>query len=340
VIAFSLVVVISQLFGQIKFYTEYQASFNLIILHLITNLPEWLMQGLPIATLLALLFSLSSLAKKNEIIAMKAAGINMWRIISLFLIIGAVIGIGDFTIRELIVPKTSFYNEIIRKEKIMKEIILVQTDFYNQIVPLPNNVRMTVGHLDTKANTMKDVVMEKYGNNFEVQLLVLAEEAIWENNSWILKNGVMRDFNSDFWNEIYFKDYNSNIYITPEDMAINDIRPDAMDISSFKKYINQLKTFGQAAIKQRILLNIRFASIFSHVIVMMIGIPFAIGLRKTVSTVLGFTMALVATLAYWGTQAITISLGENLILSPFVAAWLPNIIFSITGIYLLIKVKK
>ncbi|MCA6071253.1 MAG: LptF/LptG family permease, partial [Endomicrobium sp.] len=82
VLAFALVVAISGLFDNISngFYAKYKASFDLIILHLITNLPEWLMQGLPIATLLALLFSLGNLSKRNEITAMKAAGINVWRV--------------------------------------------------------------------------------------------------------------------------------------------------------------------------------------------------------------------------------------------------------------------
>ncbi|MCA6070094.1 MAG: LptF/LptG family permease [Endomicrobium sp.] len=345
VLAFSLVVAMSGLFDNISnnFYTKYKPSFDLIILHLITNLPEWLMQGLPIATLLALLFSLGNLSKRNEITAMKAAGINVWRVISVFLIMGVIIGIGDFATREFVVSKTSFYNEIVKKEKIKKEEILIVTDYYNRIVSLPDNARMTIGHLDTQANTMKDVVMEKYNANFEIQRLVLAKEAVWENGAWILKNGVMRDFDSYFWNEIYFKDCNSNISMTPEDMTINTIkeeRYDAMNISEFKKHINQLKTFGQAAIKPRIILNTRFASAFSHVIVMMIGIPFVIGFGSKLNRILNFTLALGAVFVFWGIQAIARSLGENLILSPIIAAWLPCIIFSTIGIYLLIEIKK
>ncbi|MCA6071252.1 MAG: LptF/LptG family permease, partial [Endomicrobium sp.] len=258
-------------------------------------------------------------------------------------VMGFIIGIGDFAVREIVVAKTSFYNEIIKKEKIKKEEISIKTDYHNQIVTLPNNVRMTIGHLDTQANTMKNVVMEKYSPDFEIQRLVLAEKATWESGAWILENGVMRNFDSDFWHEIYFKDYNSNMSMAPEDMTIKDtkdIRYDAMNISEFKKYINQLKTFGQTAIKPIIILNTRFASAFSHVVVMMIGVPFVMGLGSKLNRILSFALALGAVFAFWGTQAITRSLGENFILSPIVAAWLPHIIFSTIGIYFLIGVKK
>jgi lipopolysaccharide export system permease protein len=319
---------------------EYKASFYAIILHLISNLPEWIIQGLPIATLLALLFSLGSLSKNNEITAIKASGINLWNIIILFMIMGVIIGIGDFAIREFIIPKTSFYNEKVRKEVIKKEERTLQTDFYNKIVPLPNNTRMTFSHLDTKAKTMSNVVMEKYDQNFALKRLVLAQTAIWKNNSWILKNGIIRSFNSNFWNEIHFTRYNPNININPSDMSIQNIRNDAKNTRQFKKYINQLKIFGQAAIKERILLNMRFASVFAHVIVMTVGIPFVINFGKRSSRILSFTLALGATFIYWITQAITKTLGENLILSPFIAAWLPNIIFLTIGLYLLNNVRK
>jgi lipopolysaccharide export system permease protein len=319
---------------------EYKASFYAIMLHLISNLPEWIIEGLPIATLLALLFSLGNLSKNNEISAIKASGINLWNIMILFMIMGFIIGLGDFAVREFIIPKVSLYNENVRKKVIKKEDSTIQTDFYNKIVPLPNNTRMTIGRLDTKAKTMSNVVMEKYDQNFALKRLVLAQEAIWENNSWILQNGIIRSFNSNFWNEIHFKKYNPNINITPSDMSIQDIRYDTINTKQFKKYINQLKTFGQSAIKEKIVLNMRIAAVFAHIIAIMVGIYFAVNFGKRTRRILSFTLALGVTFTYWITQAISRTLGENLVLSPFIAAWLPNIIFLTLGIYLLNNVRK
>jgi lipopolysaccharide export system permease protein len=319
---------------------EHRTSLHLIILHLISKLPEWLIQGLPIATLLALLFSFDNLSKRNEITAMKAAGVNIWWIIAMFLIIGFVIGVGSFAVGEFIVPKTSLYSEIIKKERIQKKQILVQLDSYNKIIALPNNIRMTIGHLNAQTDIMRNIIIEKYNNDFDIQSLTIAEEATWKNGSWILRNGVMRDFDTDFWDETYFKNCDANINITPEDLEVKNVHYGTMNIWTFKKYINRLKIFGQAAIKEKIVLNARFSAVFAHVIVMMIGIPFSISSGKTSSKILSFTLALCAIFAYWGTQAIGKSLGENLIFPPFIAAWFPNIVFSTIGICLLVKIKK
>ncbi|MDR1695879.1 MAG: LptF/LptG family permease [Endomicrobium sp.] len=338
--AFGFIVLISELFRQIGFYMEHKTGLLIIAQHLFSNIPWWVIQVLPVSTLLALLFSLGELAKRNEITAMKAAGINLWKIITLFMIAGLIIGLADLGAREFIVPKTTLFNEIVKKEKIQKEEIFVKTEFSNLIVSLQNNTRLSVGFLDTEEQIMKDIIIEKYSNDFTLDRLILAPEGLWKNKTWVLENGVVRDFENDAWKEYYFKEFDSGITLKPEDIALKKMRYEMMDTADFKKYIKQLRIFGQTALKERIALNIRYASVFCHLVVMMIGIPFALGLGNKLGKILSFTLALGAAFVYWGVQAITQSLGENHILSPFMAAWLPNFIFFAIGIYLLVRVKK
>jgi lipopolysaccharide export system permease protein len=314
---------------------EYKTPFYLILLHLILNVPRWFMQALPIITLIALLFSLGDLSKKNEITAIKAAGINIWRIISLFIVTGLIIGAIELSVREFIIPKTHKYYKKIQKEKIQKEI-----EFSNLILFMPNNTRLTVEYLNTDEKIIRDIVIEKYNNESGIEYLILSKEATWENNVWLLKNGVIRKLNSDTWHEIYFKNHKLDINIKPTDMVIQTISNNSMNTFAFKKYINHLRVSGKATVKEKIALNMRYADAFSHIVVMMIGIPFAIGPGRRLNKVLSFTLALIAIFIYWGTQATVVSLGENFILQPFTVAWLPIFIFTIIGVYILIKTRK
>lgn len=338
--AFGFIVLISELFRQLSFYMEYKTPLLIIFQHLFSNIPWWIIQVLPVATLLALLFSLGDLAKKNEITAIKAAGVNLWKVITIFLIIGFIIGLSDFAARELVVPKTALFNEKVKKEKIQKEEISAKTEFTNLIVSLQNNTRLTVGYLNTNEKYMQNIVIENYDEDFYLKRLILAAEGRWKNKTWTLENGVIREFNNDFWEEIYFQEYESGINLKPADIAIDKKRYEMMNTYDFRKYINQLRIFGQTALKDRIVLNIRYASVFCHIVVMMIGIPFALGFGPKLGKILSFTMALLAAFIYWGVQAVTQSLGENSLISPFLAAWLPNFIFFAVGIFLLFKVKK
>ncbi|MCL2335744.1 MAG: LptF/LptG family permease [Endomicrobia bacterium] len=338
--AFGFIVLISELFRQIGFYMEYKTPFIVMAQHLLSNIPWWIIQVLPVATLLALLFSLGDLAKKNEITAIKAAGVNLWKLIAMFMIIGVMIGAGDFAAREFVVPYTTKFNERIKKEKIQKEEVYVKTEFNNLIVTMQNNTRITVGHLDTKKRRMTDIIIEHYSEDFRLEKLIIAPGGNWKDGTWMLENGVIREFKNDFWNEIAFKSYDSGIHLKPNDIAFRKMNYEMMNLHDFKKYINQLRIFGQTALSERIALQIRYASVFAHLIVMMIGIPFALGFGNKLGKILSFTLALAASFVYWGAQAVTQSMGENLILSPVMAAWLPNIIFFIIGAYLLATVKK
>ncbi|MDR1928552.1 MAG: LptF/LptG family permease [Endomicrobium sp.] len=345
VVIFLVIVSVSQTFKQLNLYINYETSFCLIILHLLSNIPEWFIQGFPIATLLAILISVGELTKNNEIIAMKAAGINILNIIIVFIIIGAIIGLSDCFIREFIITKTSSYSEILKKEKIKKEKISFKTDFYNQIIILPNNTRMIIKHLNTKNFTMKDIIIEKYNKNFTIKYLMVAKKAIFKNNLWIFEDCIMRNFKNSFFDKIYdkthFKIYSDvRINKKPEDMVVRDIRYNSMNFYEFKKYINKINNLGQSTIKARIAFNIKFATIFAHIIITIVTIPFAMEFGNKLNKLLDFILALSITFIYWGVQAISKSLGENLIVSPFIAAWLPNSIFSIIGSYFLIKLKK
>jgi lipopolysaccharide export system permease protein len=294
------------------------------------------MQALPIVTLLALLFSIGDLSKKNEITVMKAAGMNIWHIIMLLITLGLIIGLFDFFIREFVAPKTNLYREKIKKEKIKKEKS-------NLVVLLQNNTMLTIGYLNIEREIMEDIIIEKYDNELAIKYLILAKTGIWHNSSWNLKNGVIRYFNTSFWKEIYFKNYNSKIRIKPENMVIQKIRYNTMNIRTFKKHINKLRNFRQSGIEERsalIALNIRYAAVFTHVVVMMIGIPFALGVGGKLNKILNSTLALFSAFIYWGAQTIAKSLGENFVLSPVMAAWLPNFIFMTIGVYFLIKVRK
>ncbi|MDR0823163.1 MAG: LptF/LptG family permease [Endomicrobium sp.] len=336
----ALLVLISEVFYRIGVYMQYKTPILLILAHLLTRVPWQTILAFPMATLLALLFSLGDLAQKNEITAIKAAGINLWKIITMFIFIGFLIGVLDLTAREFIIPRTTYLHEKIDKQIRNQEFNAEITQFSDFIVSPSNNIRLSARHLDTKKQIMQDIVIEDYDDDFRIRKLLIAEKAVWKDNAWFLLNGIERKFGADLWDEMIFTEYNSDIHLNPQDLIIEDVRYDSMTTKQFKKYINQLQIFGNPAIKARIQLNARYAMIFCHLIVMLIGIPFALGINNKIGKIINFSIALALTFLYWGVQAISQSMGQNNMISPFIAAWLPNFLFLPLGIFMLSKIRK
>ena len=337
---FGLLVMISEFFRNLNFYLEQKSSFIEVFKYLFLNLPWWIIQVLPVAVLLAVLFSIGQLARHGEITAIKAAGINLWRIIALFLLCGIFIGLFDLALREIVIPQTSRMADKILLENIHKEKPKSRTEFNDLVVTLPANGRMTIGYLNTETNTMRQVVIDYYDNRFKLASQIACEAARFSENTWHLLNGAERIFNNETIEESPFADKIVNLAIKPSDLVLDDVRPEQKTTAYYKNYIRQLEALGIPSEKELLQFYLRYSSIFSHLIVMLIGIPFAISISGRMGKIVSFIFALMFAFVYWGVQAVGQSMGENKVVSPFVAAWIGNMVFGIVGFYLIGKVRK
>ena len=78
--------------------------------------PEFLASALPVALLLALLYTLANHARYNEITAMRAAGISLWRICAPYFAVGVVASFALFALNEFLVPRsTEWANQILTR---------------------------------------------------------------------------------------------------------------------------------------------------------------------------------------------------------------------------------
>jgi lipopolysaccharide export system permease protein len=337
--AFGGLVLISEFFRELNYFMEKKASFLYVFLYLFFSLPWWIIQVLPVAVLLAVLFSLGTLAKNGEITAMKAAGINIWKVVVIFIFCGLFIGLADLSLREFVIPFSVNKAHNIRQEKIAFEQNLVKTEFKDLLISIPGNGRMTINTLNARTGTLSGIVIDYQDSSFVLTRQIVAKSGSYD-GKWTLSDGVDRSFSSGLTNESPFSTKSLELPFKPSDFIVVSQRPEQMSSKQYLKYISQLETLGIPVEKDLIQLNLRWSSVFSHVIVMLIGIPFALGLGSRHGKILSFTFALIFAFVYWGVQAVGQSLGENRIISPFMAAWLSNFIFAFFGVYMTSNIKK
>lgn len=337
---FGGLVLISEFFRELNFYLENKIPFSAIFAYLLYNLPWWIIQVLPVSVLLAVLFSLGQLAKQGEITAMKAAGINPWKLIWILSLCGLLIGISEVYLREKVIPLTVKKADFIRKEMIHKEPASAHTEFNNLVIALPDNGRMTILYLNAATNYMRQIVADYYDSNFKLIRQIAAQDAVWKKNIWTLNKCVERFFVNGNNKEQFFETKSIQLSFKPQDFVINRVRPEQMSAKEYLEYIKKLQNVGIPAEKDLFQFHLRWASVFSHMIVMLIGIPFALGLGSKHGKILSFTFALIFAFIYWGVQAVGQSLGENGIISPMLAAWSANILFGAVGLFFVGSIRK
>src|SRR5882762_4114596 len=78
-----------------------------ILEYYLLKMPGFLVEGmLPMALLLALLYALTNHARHNELTAMRAAGVSLWRLCLPYLGVGFLASLLLFALNELCVPNS------------------------------------------------------------------------------------------------------------------------------------------------------------------------------------------------------------------------------------------
>jgi lipopolysaccharide export system permease protein len=336
---FTILVFVGHFFDKMEIFNRFHAHVADIVVYLVLGLPYWLNIIFPVATLLALMFSLGPLQQRGEITAMRNAGISSVRLYAPFLAMGVLISlislIGGLTFFPSINAKANvLYRQHIKQEQVNKALRdhIVATGRDHQ--------RFIIGTLDTKMGAMTNIVIDQFDNQMHLLSTLSAQQGRYQNGQWTFNRGnfVQFDANGRF-QQAPFQEKVLNIHEKPEDFIYEDRKPDDMTHSEILRRIRHLNELGVPSFKEQVALQLQFALPFANVMVILLGIPFAISsLQK--GNVRSVAYALGATFLYWGTVSVFQSYGEQGHLPGWVSAWAANFIFGILAVWMLQRTMK
>jgi lipopolysaccharide export system permease protein len=123
---------------------------------------------------------------------------------------------------------------------------------------------------------------------------------------------------------------------------INSKEQEAIDKKELKKNYNRLNlkkdkitTLKSDVRKYQVEIHKKYAIAFACVIFVLIGAPIGM-MTKTSGVGMSFSVSAIVFLIYYGTLTLGEELADKGIVSPFLAMWISNIVFSIIGIYLVV----
>lgn len=297
----------------------------------------------PVVILLATIYTLSNLNRNNEIMAIKAMGINLSSIIWLFLIFGIFMSAVSFLINELVLPesylhainlKDDYFKQTINKEKdkIIKNLTLYGT--HNRI--------FIIGSYDVNRQFMNNITISEHNELNQLIKKIVSKRAQWVDGHWIFFECIISEYkNGELINKpTYFVEKSIELSEKPKDIKRADLQPNLMGYWQLRKYIRQLENYGFRAQKERVDFYSKISFPLANFIIIFFAVPFTLTRKPKPGALLGITLSLAVSFSYWIVNAVGLSLGKSGILSPLLAAWLTNIIFLSVGIGLIESVKK
>jgi lipopolysaccharide export system permease protein len=130
-----------------------------------------------------------------------------------------------------------------------------------------------------------------------------------------------------------------NLNFTPEDITQQSKTPDEMSFADLTIRIKELKQNGVDTVKWEVdrLFKISFA--FTNLIVVLFGLPLVV-MKSKGGLSFGAGMGIFVIFIYYAFIKLGMSMGYNGVMSPIVASWMGNVLFSVGGISLLIFARK
>lgn len=336
VTVFSFIICITYIFDRINVIFRHDASFLLFLRSLFYSFPGWISLIFPVAILLATLFSIGDLARNNEITALRTAGMSIVAISKFLIAISIFITFFFIFFNNTILLKSNKKYTNIWKHEIKKQPYRPNEDF--NVVQIDNDKIFSAKKIDGNTEKITGLIILEFNENMELTGKIVAKEAVWKNEHLELIDASIGKFSN---NSFTMKKYDLTslpFQKRPSEFVNLRKNPDEMSYKELSDLIVRFKKSGIPSHKETVHKHSKLAKPFANIIMILLGIPFAIKTART-AKIFSFALAIFIGFLYWGTVEIGLALGMNRTINPIMAAWLPNVVFFAIAGFLIYKIE-
>lgn len=328
-----LFVIIIELAEKLDEYLIKDLAPSAIALGYFFSLPDRIFLILPAAVLFATVFSVGNMNRHSELTAAKASGRGMHRVVLPVLFAATMAAGFGLVIGELAPPATRRQLELLGEEQRRS-----QTSRYNFVYRAEEGWVYQVRQLNTTRYQMRDVVLEREGTGSEYPTLaVQARRAQWDTTEgrWTLSNGRFRVI-SGAPTEMAFA-FDSmrlrSLVEYPADLLVEPKKPQEMRYAELRRYVDALERSGGDGRLLRVELALKIAVPVTCIIIAFFSIPL-VASGPRVSGAWGVAVALGTAVVFLVLVQLSRTIGSGGLIPPTLAAWVPNIAFGVTGLWM------
>jgi lipopolysaccharide export system permease protein len=326
-------------FEKIDVFLDHHAPLMLVARYYLFRVPEWLVELLPIALLLATFLSLGQLNKFGELTAMRASGLSLVRL--LWPVLGVALGAVLFALvfNELVTPRANQERDRTFEERIQgmhREAVTERAD----VTYLGVGGRIYVMRLYlVREQRMHEVSLQEFARGQLVRRIDAAE-ATWNHGRWVFISGVLRTFaGGQEQARVFDRLAVSGLAERPEDFAKEALRPEEMNFLQLRAYVDKLRASGARVANYLVDLHLKLAFPLINLIVVLIGASIVTRLRMQ-SAALGFGLSVVISFLFYAVIRTGQAAGHSGALPPYLAAWIGDLLFGAVGLVMITQAQR
>ncbi|MDR3775023.1 MAG: LptF/LptG family permease [Terracidiphilus sp.] len=313
--------------------------------YLVNLTPLFIYKLAPLAVLIAVLVTFGVLNRNSEIIAMKATGISLYRLVVPIVSIAAILAVSLFLFDEFYLPQANKRQDALRNAIKGKPPQTVTHPEQNWIFGAPNKGEpgriFYYRFFDPDRNEFANIsVFEFDPSTFALTRRIFAAKAVWEpgTESWRFQNGWANDIQGDHTSD--FRQFNSTsfseIHEDPGYFKKESLQAQEMNFGQLDHYIGDLRQSGFDTMKLRVALWQKLAYPLIAIVMAVLAVPFALSMGRR-GSLTGIAVAIGVALSYFVIDSTFGALGNVNYLPAALAAWASDILFGLVGGYLLLR---
>ncbi|HZP18320.1 MAG TPA: LptF/LptG family permease, partial [Terriglobales bacterium] len=337
-VVLSLIFTVFELLGDIL---RNQISPWIVGEYLLNVAPYFLYNIAQYGVLLSVLITLGLMQRSNEVTALKATGVSIYRVIVPVLLAGALISTGLFLSDQFYLPHTNKRQDALLNKIKGKPAQTYLNPYRKWIFGQHSNIYY-YRFFDSDRNQFGDLSVFQFNPaSFQLVNRIHADRAHWEGKlqRWVCTQGWQRSFH-----DAAIQDYRTfevatfNAVSEPPPYFKKEVRQSLeMNYEQLRRYIHDLQQSGFEVVKLKVQLQKKIAFPVITFVMGVLAIPFALSAGKR-GAMAGVATAIGIAVVYTVVSGLFEAMGNISQLPPVLAAWSPDVIFALVGGYLILKV--
>ena len=304
--------------------------------------PELIYITTPLSVLLAILISFSLLTQSNEITAVKASGVSLYRLSLPIFLLSAFLSAGLFFFDHMYIPAANRIQDALRNRIKGRPAQTYYRPDRQWMVGESSRIYYYTFYEPTEHVLAGISVFEFDPKAFQMTRRISAARAHWEPSlsAWVFEDGWVRDLHEG--NVANFQRFQVQVF--PEireepSYFLKEVKQSSqMNFLQLRSYVNDLKQSGFDVVPLTVQLYKKFSFPLFAFIMALIGMPFAFSMgRKGALT--GIAVSIGIAVSYWAISSLFEALGNLNELPALAAAWSPNVVFALGGLYFFLKIE-
>jgi lipopolysaccharide export system permease protein len=322
----------------ISTFIDEHVGFTRAMHYYFTQVPQILVILLPVSLLLALLFSLGRMSRANEIVSMLTAGVSVPRVLLPLILIGLLTVSATAALNYALAPHADLARKtfLAGEQKSRRESQIEGQIFRNRT----DSRTWFIQNFRRGQSSFSNIQVLQQDENDNIVTTYLANRAFYrpQTKSWDLES--VRIVHYDGKGNIVKEEFQPSLRIdhwseTPFRLSSANVRAEYLSVPELRQYLHFNADFPATLLAPfKTHLQYRLALPWTCLVVVFIAGPLGIGFsRRGILASVASSIILVFTMNFL--THLFLALGEGYRIPSWTAAWTPNAVFAVIGLYLL-----